>query len=127
MFKLLLFKFFLEKIETQYGLNYTVVEGLYAAQGEELLKNDNGETDYAMSYEHIAGELALHAIVFAVTDSLMGATGTKNEFILKMYNKAVLAELNYDEARLPSEIMSMLGVLIMDLLQFNLLRLFGIL
>ena len=80
-----------------------------------------------MSYEHIAGELALHAIVFAVTDSLMGATGTKNEFILKMYNKAVLAELNYDEARLPSEIMSMLGVLIMDLLQFNLLRLFGIL
>ena len=45
MFKLLLFKFFLEKIETQYGLNYTVVEGLYAAQGEELLKNDKGETD----------------------------------------------------------------------------------
>lgn len=127
MFKLLLFKFFLEKIETQYGLNYTVVEGLYAAQGEELLKNDNGETDYAMSYEHIAGELALRAIVFAVTDSLMGATGTKNEFILKMYNKAVFAELNYDEARLPSEIMSMLGVLIMDLLQFNLLRLFEIL
>lgn len=104
-----------------------VVDGLYAAQGEELLKNNNGETDYAMSYEHIAGELALHAIVFAVTDEAINITGTKNNLIVKLYNKAAVAELNFDENRIPSEIMSMLGVLIMDLFQFNLLKLFGIL
>lgn len=103
-----------------------VVEGLYAAQGEELLKNDSGETDYAMSYEHIAGELALHAIVFAVTDGVMSVTGTKNEFIMKLYNKAAIAQLNYDEARLPSEIMSMLGVVLMDFFRFSVLRLFGV-
>lgn len=105
----------------------SVVDGLYAAQGEELLKNENGETDYAMSYEHIAGELALHAIVFAVTDGIISATGTKNSTIVKLYSKAALAELNYDEKRVPSEIMAILGVLIMDLLQFNLLKLFGVL
>lgn len=103
-----------------------VVEGLYAAQGEELLKNGNGETDYAMSYEHIAGELALHAIVFAVTDGVMSVTGTKNEFIMKLYNKAAIAQLNYDEARLPSEIISMLGVVLTDLFRFSVLRLFGV-
>ena len=103
-----------------------VVEGLYAAQGEELLKNGNGETDYAMSYEHIAGELALHAIVFAVTDGIMSVTGTKNEFIMKLYNKAAIAQLNYDEARLPSEIISMLGVVLTDLFRFSVLRLFGV-
>lgn len=105
----------------------SVVDGLYAAQGEELLKNGNGETDYAMSYEHIAGELALHAIVFAVTDGIINVTGTKNETIVKMYNKAALAELNYDEKRVPSEVMSILGVLIMDLFRFSLLKLFGVL
>lgn len=104
-----------------------VVDGLYAAQGEELLKNGNGETDYAMSYEHIAGELALHAIIFAVTDGVINVTGTKNELIVKLYNMAAVADLNYDEARLPSEVMAMLGVLLMDLLQFNLLKLFGVL
>lgn len=103
-----------------------VVDGLYAAQGEELLKNNNGETDYAMSYEHIAGELALHAVVFAVTDGIMSATGAKNDLLLRLYDKAAFAELNYDEARLPSEIMAMLGVLLMDFMQFNLLRLFGL-
>ncbi len=103
-----------------------VVEGLYAAQGEELLKNGSGETDYAMSYEHIAGELALHAIVFAVTDGVMSVTGTKNELMMKLYNKAAVAQLNYDESRLPSEVMAMLGVVLMDLFRFSVLRLFGV-
>lgn len=104
-----------------------VVDGLYAAQGEELIKNNNGETDYAMSYEHIAGELALHAVVFAVTNEVINVTGTKNEIIVKLYEKAAVAALNYDEARVPSEMISMIGVLLVDLLQFNLLKLFGVL
>ncbi len=66
-----------------------VVDGLYAAQGEELLKNNNGETDYAMSYEHIAGELALHTVVFAVTDGIMSATGAKNDLLLRLYPQIV--------------------------------------
>ncbi len=105
----------------------SVVDGLYTAQGEELLKNNNGETDYAMSYEHIAGELALHAIVYAVTNEIINVTGTKNSLIVKMYDKAVVAALNYDEKRLPSEVISMVGVLLVDFLQFNLLKLFGVL
>lgn len=104
-----------------------VVDGLYAAQGEELIKNNNGETDYAMSYEHIAGELALHAVVFAVTNEVINVTGTKNEIIVKLYEKAAVAALNYDEARVPSEMISMIGVILVDLLQFNLLKLFGVL
>lgn len=103
-----------------------VVEGLYAAQGEELLKNGNGETDYAMSYEHIAGELALHAIVFAATKGIMSATGSKNSLLLRLYGSAAVADLNYDEARLPSEMIAMFGVLLVDFMQFNLLRLFGL-
>lgn len=104
-----------------------VVDGLYAAQEEELLKNENGETDYAMSYEHIAGELALHAIVFAATNEIMNVTGTKNELIVGLYEKAAVAFLNYDEARVPTELFSIIGVLLVDLLQFNLLKLFGVL
>lgn len=104
-----------------------VVDGLYAAQGEELIKNNNGETDYAMSYEHIAGELALHAVVFAVTNEIINVTGTKNEIIVKLYEKAAVVALNYDEARVPSEMISMIGVLLVDFLQFNLLKLFGVL
>lgn len=104
-----------------------VVDGLYAAQDEELLKNNNGETDYAMSYEHIAGELALHAVAFAVTNEVIHVTGTKNEIIVKLYEKAAVADLNYDEARVPTEFLSILGVLLVDLFQFNLLKLFGVL
>lgn len=110
-----------------YSVFKNVVDGLYAAQGEELLKNNNGETDYAMSYEHIAGELALHAIIYAVTNEIINVTGTKNSFIIKMYDKAVIAALNYDENRLPTEVFAMLGVLLVDLFQFNLLKLFGVL
>ena len=80
-----------------------------------------------MSYEHIAGELALHAIIYAVTNEIINVTGTKNSFIIKMYDKAVVAALNYDENRLPTEVFAMLGVLLVDLFQFNLLKLFGVL
>lgn len=80
-----------------------------------------------MSYEHIAGELALHAVVFAVTNEIIRVTGTKNEIIVKLYEKAAVVDLNYDEARVPSEMISMIGVLLVDLLQFNLLKLFGVL
>lgn len=110
-----------------YSVFKNVVDGLYAAQGEELLKNNNGETDYAMSYEHIAGELALHAIIYAVTNEMINVTGTKNSLIVKMYDKAAVAALNYDENRLPTEVFAMVGVLLVDLFQFNLLKLFGVL
>ena len=110
-----------------YAVFRNVVDGLYAAQGEELLKNENGETDYAMSYEHIAGELAFHAILFAAVNEVINVTGTKNETIVRLYNHAAVADLNYDEARVPSEFLSILGVLLVDLLQFNLLKLFGVL
>lgn len=104
-----------------------VVDALYAAQGEELLKNNSGETDYAMSYEHIAGELALHAILYAITSEMIEVTGTKNEVIVKLYNQAAIADLNYNESRISPEFISFIGVLVVNILQFNLYRVMGIL
>ncbi|MDD6021692.1 MAG: hypothetical protein PUB94_03445 [Oscillospiraceae bacterium] len=110
--------------------NYAVfretVEKLYEEQGKELIKKSNGETDYLMSYEHIAGELALHAIVYAAVNELIDVTGTKNETILKLYEKAQQADLNIDEARVPWQVISIFGIILVDLLSFNVLKLFNL-
>ncbi|MGN0464485.1 MAG: hypothetical protein ACI4GA_07315 [Acutalibacteraceae bacterium] len=110
--------------------NYAVfretVEKLYEEQGKELIKKSNGETDYLMSYEHIAGELALHAIVYAAVNELIDVTGTKNETILKLYEKAQQADLNIDEARVPWQVISIFGIILVDLLSFNVLKLLNL-
>ncbi len=103
-----------------------VVEKLYESQGEALITNDDGSVNYLMSYEYIAGELAFHALVYAVTGELIEITGTKNETIVNLYEHAAQADLNIDEARVPVEVLSILGVLLVDFVQFNVLKLFGI-
>lgn len=108
--------------------NYEVfkntVEAIYKKQGEALIKNDDGSTNYLMSYEHIAGELAMHAIIFAAASELINITDTKNETILKLYKSAAKADLNIDEARIPSALISIFGVLLVDMFTFNVLKLF---
>lgn len=108
--------------------NYTVfrnvVEAIYEQQGKSLLKSADGEVDYLMSYEHIAGELALHAIIYAITNELIEVTGTTNSTILKIYESAARADLNIDEARVPSALISIFGVLLVDMFAFRLLKLF---
>lgn len=109
--------------------NYEVfrktVEQLYEQQGKALLKNADGQTDYLMSYEHIAGELAIHAIVYAAMNELIEVTGTKNETILKIYESAMNADLNIDEARVPWQVISIFGILLIDMLSFKCLKYFG--
>lgn len=109
--------------------NYEVfrktVEQLYEKQGEALVKNADGQTDYLMSYEHIAGELALHAIVYAATNELIDVTGTKSETVLKLYESARQADLNIDEARVPWQVISIFGIILIDMLSFKTLKFFG--
>lgn len=109
--------------------NYDVfkktVEQLYEKQGEALITDEDGNTDYLMSYEHIAGELAFHAIVYAAANELISVTGTKNETIISLYNSAAIADLNVDESRLPWQVFSILGIIIMELFSlkvFSLLK-----
>lgn len=110
--------------------NYDVfkktVESLYEKQGEALITNGKGETDYLMSYEHIAGELAFHAIVYAAANELISVTGTQNETIIGLYNSAAIADLNVDEARLPWQVFSILGIIITELLSLKLFSFFKI-
>lgn len=105
-----------------YEVFRNVVEQLYKKQGDALLKGSDGKNDYLMSYEHIAGELALHAIIYAAANELISVTGTENETLLKLYDKAKRADLNVDESRIPWQIFSILGIILIDLLS---LKVFG--
>lgn len=113
--------------------NYDVfkktVEKLYEKQGEALITDSDGNTDYLMSYEHIAGELALHAIIYAAANELISVTGTQNETILKLYERAIQADLNVDENRIPWQIFSIFGIILVDLMSlkiFSFLRSFSL-
>lgn len=110
--------------------NYDVfkktVEQLYEKQGEALITDGDGNTDYLMSYEHIAGELAFHAIVYAAANELISVTGTQNSTIINLYNSAAIADLNVDESRLPWQVFSILGIIIMELMSLRLFSFFKI-
>ena len=110
-----------------YDVFRKLVEKLYERQNEEMLSDRYGQIDYVMSYEHIAGELALHAILFAATANIIAVTNTASERILKLYNEAAQADLNIDEARVPSQLITLAGKLIINVFKFNVLKLFSFL
>ena len=60
-----------------------------------------------MSYNHIAGELALHMMLADTTD-MLGANSW-NSTLKDIYDRAALVNLNVDEARFPQSLMEMLG------------------
>ncbi|MBR5827175.1 MAG: hypothetical protein IKY78_08860 [Clostridia bacterium] len=60
-----------------------------------------------MSYNHIAGELALHMMLADATD-MLGANSW-NSALKDIYDRAALVNLNVDEARFPQSLMSFLG------------------
>ena len=103
----------------------SLVDQLYAGQNEEMIKNEDGSTDYLMSYEHIAAELALHMLVYAATSGLIELSGSGNETLLSLYNSAREADLNYDESRFPSKWMNALGKLIVTMFRFDFFRILG--
>lgn len=98
---------------------------LFDRQKEEMLKNNDDSVDYLMSYEHIAGELALHTLVWAASDELLRLTGSSNETLLDLYRSAVVADLDYGESRLPADVIVFIGKLVILTLRFNLVKLFG--
>ena len=74
------------------------------------------ETYTLMSLKHITGELALHAIVYVMTDSL-GGEQDNNPFH-SYYEQARIADLNIDESRIPSATIEAVGSMytILDML-----------
>ena len=69
--------------------------------------NENPANYDLMSYNHLAGELALHMIMADVTNDL-GAT--KGNGILKdLYNKSIVSDLNVDEDRLAPALIEFFG------------------
>lgn len=109
-----------------YGVFRRLVEDLYAQQGEELQKNGSGDVDYLMSYEHIAGELALHALIYAASNEFLRVTGINSSRILNLYKSAAQANLNIDEARAPGELISIIGSVLMNFMWYHLMNAFGL-
>jgi hypothetical protein len=91
------------------------------AEAQEAYKED-GMT--LMSYEHIAGELALHAAVYAVT-YMLGADQDGSVFH-SFYESARIADLNVDENRAPGWFLEFFGKIVAFLNQilafFNSIR-----
>jgi hypothetical protein len=108
-----------------YAVFRNLVEDLYAQQGEEMLKNEDGSVDYLMSYEHIAGELALHALLYAASDELL-RVGVESGRLLSLYKSAARADLNVDEARIPAEAIAIVGVILMNMMSYHLLTALGL-
>ena len=77
------------------------------AETQETYKED-GMT--LMSYEHIAGELALHAAVYAVT-YMLGADQEGSVFH-SFYESARIADLNVDEHRAPGWFLEFFGKIV---------------
>ena len=63
-----------------------------------------------MSYEHIAGELALHAAVYALT-YMVGADQDGSP-LHTYYDDARVADLNVDESRAPSAVIAFFGKIV---------------
>ena len=63
-----------------------------------------------MTYDHLAGELALHMIIADITNDLGANKG--NSFLKKFFDMSVVADLNVDENRLAPAIISTIGNLV---------------
>ncbi len=80
-----------------------------------------------MSYEHIAGELALHAILYAASNEYLSVTGATEGLIFNLWQKARIANLDITEARIPGEAIQIVGTYIMGVFIIDLYTLFSIL
>lgn len=109
-----------------YAVFRQVVEDLYARQEEELLTDKYGRIDYVMSYEHIAGELAMHMLLFAAVSEVMHISNSRDRRLVNLYKSCAVADLNIDEARIPTEAISILGILLINFVRFNTYKLLGI-
>ena len=78
--------------------------------GQKTVVGYDKEKTVLMDYNRIAGELALHMIVYGVTAPIVYLQGSYTPSVIRqLYSQAKVAELNIDEDRAPSSLMSMLG------------------
>ncbi len=80
---------------------------------EQKVLYPNLPEENLMSYEHIAGELALHAILYAVSNEYLKISGETEGTIYNLWERARIADLNINENRIPSEIIEIAGTYIM--------------
>lgn len=73
-----------------------------------------GDGYSAMSYSHVAGELALHMILAAISKD----TASWNPISEWIYEHAGVADLNVDESRIPVAFITMLGDVVTGLINF---------
>ena len=73
-------------------------------------KDTNADIYNLMTYDHLAGELALHMIIADITNDLGANKG--NSFLKKFFDMSVVADLNVDENRLAPAIISTIGNLV---------------
>ena len=69
--------------------------------------NKNPDKYDLMSYHHLAGELALHMILADVTNDLGATKG--NGVLKKLYDMAVVSDLNIDEDRIIPSLIEFFG------------------
>ena len=69
--------------------------------------NQNPDSYDLMSYHHLAGELALHMILADVTNDLGATKG--NSILRKLYDMAVVSDLNVDEDRIGPALIEFFG------------------
>ena len=79
-----------------------------------------------MSYEHIAGELAHHAILYAVSNEYLSVTGEAEGTIFDLWQRARIADLNITEDRIPGEIILIVGTYIVGVFIIDLYTIFRI-
>ena len=78
--------------------------------GQKNLDFGGAATVTLMDYNRVAGELALHMIVYGVTAPIVYIQGAYTPSVVRqLYEQAAEATLNIDESRAPSSLMSMLG------------------
>ena len=70
-------------------------------------KDVNPDNYKLMSYDHLAGELALHMIIADITNDLGANKG--NSFLKKFFDMSVVSDLNVDEDRLAPAIIATFG------------------
>ena len=68
-----------------------------------------------MSYDHLAGELALHMILCDVTNDLGANKG--NGILKDLFNKSVVSDLNVDEERIAPALIEFVGQSVVSFLR----------
>ena len=70
----------------------------------------SGENATLMDYNRVAGELALHMIVYGVTAPIVKLSGDRTASVIKnLFDQAKVADLNIDESRVPSSLIRIIG------------------